>query len=102
MAMTNLKLSTSEQPILGPELEKPEYPWGLVVTLNQEVLNRLGIGPLPRVGAMVSFRAQAEVVGVSKEDGENGPRHEVRLQITDMDFSQNRDLDTAQIMFGNG
>ena len=101
MAMTNLKLSTSELSagtILGDVPETPEYPYGLTITLNQEVLNRLGMD-LPKVGATVSFTAQSEVVGTSKD--EQG-RHELRLQITDIELHNTRDENMAQALFGNG
>lgn len=99
MTMTNLKLSTSEQdmPILGGEM-KAEYPYELRISLNQEVLNRLGIDEMPKVGAQVSFSAKAEVVGVNQD--ESG-KNTVSLQITDINMAGGTsEDDQAQALFG--
>ena len=67
------------------EGESPDYPWGLRISLQDEQLDALGLGHLPRVGAKVNIQATATVQSVSSESVDNGqPNRRVDLQITDL------------------
>lgn len=84
--LTNMKLTQAEakdtECPCKPEM--PEYPWGLQLDLNNDVLQKLGIS-LPQVGTTLLLHARAEVKRVSASDEMGGEkRMSVTLQITDM------------------
>lgn len=67
----------------------PVYPYGLCVSLDEEVLGKLGIKELPDVGETVHFAALARVTSASEsehetEGGEKQKRCRVELQITNL------------------
>lgn len=61
--------------------EKPEYPYGLEISLQAESLDKLGVKDLPKVGDAFLLAAKAQVCCVMEDD--EGQRM-VRLQITDL------------------
>jgi hypothetical protein len=86
--MTNMKMSPSEaKEYASPSAlaEAPQYPYGLRIDLNDESLEKLGIGELPAVGSKKVLYAIAEVVRVSHDESMGGPaRKSLTLQITDL------------------
>lgn len=69
----------------------PEYPWGACISLEDEVLDRLGFGgALPRPGEMIHFCAVAKVTNASMNEridaatGQPATCRRVELQITNM------------------
>jgi hypothetical protein len=64
--------------------DRPEYPWGLCVRLDDELLKKLGITDLPAVGAELMLEAKVKVVSTASNEYEGGARRNVELQITDM------------------
>lgn len=104
MALTNMKMTRKEA---GTELccdtssdNKPEYPYGLRIDLNDEALQRLGFDTLPAVGTVVEITARAVVQSVSAhDDGE--PSRDVGLQITDIDVqAPDSKPSLAQTLYG--
>jgi hypothetical protein len=69
-----------------PPCEPEPYPYGLRLTLSQEILDKLDLKRLPAVGATVSITAKAEVVATRAESCEGRSERSVELQITDMDL----------------
>lgn len=68
------------------EPEEAAYPYGLMLCLESEQLDKLGITELPAVGAKMRISAMAEVVGIGQNQEMGGEVcRNVRLQITDMD-----------------
>lgn len=60
----------------------PRYPFGLELRLDDVTLNKLGIEPLPKVGAYFKVRAEACVTSVSSSEHTKGsPNRTVCLQI---------------------
>lgn len=68
----------------GPECDKPDYPWGLRIHLEETQLAALGIQSLPASGAPVALEAVAMVVGMGEEMVDGKPRRRLELQITDL------------------
>lgn len=64
--------------------DRPSYPWGLRLNLDDDSLKKLGIS-LPDVGESMRVTATATVVSVSENKHEHGShnRH-VELQIVKM------------------
>jgi len=76
-----------------PCCDEPAYPYGLQIDLCDEVLQKLGMTALPKVGQVMTLTVRATVTSVSQyetakpEADEQGSTSERRvgLQITDMD-----------------
>jgi hypothetical protein len=64
--------------------QKPEYPWGLNINLDEESLKKLGIADLPAVGGEMMITAKVKVTSTSSVEYDEGSRRTVALQITDM------------------
>jgi hypothetical protein len=87
--MINLAQDAAEAAeVSAPETgDGPKYPYGLCLCLNDDTLQKLGIG-LPDVGQKVVIHAIATVTrasAVQEQDG--GTEIGADLQITDMEIS---------------
>lgn len=71
------------------EMDSPEYPYGLRLSLDSESLKKLGMGELPAIDAEFKLAALVCVVGVSQNDsqGSEEPHRCVDLQIEMMELS---------------
>lgn len=89
MPLVNMMSKEEEGEHEGMEMEPepPEYPYGLCLHLEQEQLDKLSFSP-SGTGQVVRVTALAKVVTVEqREDEEYGATKSVRLQITDMEVS---------------
>lgn len=74
----------------SPVASVPTYPYGLCVSLDEEILAKLGMsGDMPEVGEVMQFTAMAKVTSASmsereKSDGTKEQCCRIELQITDM------------------
>lgn len=60
---------------------KPDYPYGLRITLDEKQLKKLGL-PYPEIGDMIDMRAFGEVTSCSIEKVDGGDeRCRVEIQI---------------------
>ena len=90
MQMTSMKLDKKQesdaQPIEANEkYDRPAYPCGLCVSLDDDALSKLGIKVLPKVGSVLMLEAKVEVSSVSSYDSQGGGKsRSVSLQITDL------------------
>lgn len=97
--MINMQLSKAEAKegcgASPADYDLPRFPYGLTLCLDDEVLEKLGITDLPKVGAVMLLQAQVTVTSVSsratqenKEKGEatESTSSDVSLQITDMEL----------------
>ena len=66
--------------------DKPDYPWGLRISLTESELQKLECDPgdEPEVGDLLHFAAFAKVTSFSKNDTGNGSERRVELQIVMM------------------
>jgi hypothetical protein len=91
--MVSMKLSKAEakesNDIAGPD--RPEYPYGLSIHLDNEALSRLGIDKLPEVGMKLRLNAEVLVKDISENSriDEKETMRSVGLQITDMELLSN-------------
>lgn len=92
-SMTNMALTKTERKTstdMAVESEKPKYPFGLEVRLDDETLSKLGVEELPKVGMKLILEARVVVESVSEAERTNRkPQRHVGLQITDMSLSEN-------------
>lgn len=73
--------------------EKPyddfEYPYGLQITLNQDVLKKLGLRAADfNVGDGVCLECKADVIAIRASAGRHMETECVELQITDLMFEE--------------
>lgn len=97
--LVNMKLDPKEREKM-PECavaDRPQYPWGLCLNLDDESMKKLGLAALPRVGKPVMITALADVTSVSENeyttpDGKTEKRQSVSLQITDLGLSDGSEM----------
>jgi len=84
--------------------DKPRYPYGTCLYLDQETLEKLGMVSLPDVGEEMILTAKVKVVGVSARENTDGANKSLELQITDMQLDEaeekRTDLDRANMLYG--
>lgn len=100
MQLVNMKMSPEEAKedygIASPSAANlPAFPYGLELSLNDEVLAKLGM-TLPAVGAEFTLMAIVKVTSASSNETE-GAEPEIRasMQITDMQLTPNSAMDIA-------
>lgn len=86
-------------PIAMPE--RPQFPYGLNLTLSEKELGKLGLDPAEaEVGGMVHGHFMACIRSVSKNDTENGESCRVELQIErlaiESEDEENAEADDAE------
>lgn len=107
MKLTNLKLDpkAQEEKYAAPSVmaDRPSYPWGLTVELNDDVLAAMGLTALPVVGSTMALQALVNVTEVSSRsevgaDGEAKECRRVCLQITDLGLGP-AETDTSEKLY---
>ncbi len=91
MALVDMKRTPAEKKAekakydsIGPA-SGDDYPYGLHINLDHEMLSKLGIDKLPAVGDKMHLHAHAHVTEVSEESREGGKkRRSLRLQMRKM------------------
>lgn len=96
MNLKSMKMTAEEKKsmIEGPAMSKdaPRYPYGLNIHLNDEVMQKLGLESLPKVGTKMMIMAVAVVESVSERDSQDGgKRQDMSIQITDMSIEPHSD-----------
>jgi len=81
---------------------KPAYPWGLSLHLDDEVLAKLGLTTLPAVGSRLQLQARVNVTSVGEHESEgSGKDRNVSLQVTALALGDDPDKPSrADVMFG--
>lgn len=88
MALTPAESEKEFGTILGQD--RPKYPHGLTVHLNEISLKKLQIEELPDVGQKKILLARVECISVSEHESiEGGVNRDVTLQITEMGLTPN-------------
>lgn len=88
--MVSMKISASERDAkysvaAEPSQSGPSYPYGLCLHLDDDVMKKLAMQTLPKVGTQVIVYALADVVSVSERESLiGGASQSVELQITDL------------------
>lgn len=70
-------------------IDRPCYPYGLSLRLDEDALDKLGISTLPEVDGVLMLTAKVTVTGASSNErstgGDKTAKHRcLELQITDM------------------
>lgn len=82
-----------------PNADKPEYPYGLRLCLDNDTLKKLGITKVSAVGSKMKLNALVEVCSTSAyETKENGMMQTMDLQIVEMGLSGNKkEIDPSKL-----
>ena len=67
-----------------PMPTKPDYPYGLRISLTEKELKKLGLEMPEKIGDMIDLRAFAVVTCMSQHDNGDGNCCRVELQIQKM------------------
>lgn len=100
MPLTNLRLpkskpSQSEQPVAAPEFDRPKYPYGTTISLDEETLDKFNDLMNSKAGDAVLIVAVGKIKEVRSVDTESGVDARVEIQLTEMDIKQpSQDKDT--------
>ncbi len=83
MKLKSMKISRREmdEKTEPAELSEDEYPWGLRLHLDSDVLKRLGIDKLPALGRDYRLEAVACVREASESKTASGSNRSITLQI---------------------
>lgn len=86
--LKSMKITASERSKSSEVAEKyepPAYPYGLQLSLDQDILEKLGVDKLPKVGTTLLLIAKVDVSSVSEHEnaGDKKARRSLALQITD-------------------
>jgi hypothetical protein len=65
-------------------VDRPAYPYGLSIHLDDDALEKLGLSKLPEVGTELALVAVVDVTSVSENDSGAGAVRSASLQITSM------------------
>ena len=86
------------------ESDRPEYPYGLRISLDSESLKKLGITEMPELDSEHKLVALVCVVSTSQYEsqGSDEPHRSVELQIEKMTLTpaKEEDGDPAQRLYG--
>lgn len=103
MKLVNMKISKAEQEKRSEPstiaTERPMYPWGLNLNLDNDTLEKLGIDGLPKVGESYAIIATASVSSVSSSESEGGAHRSLSLQITDLCLEDGKAKDIAKKLY---
>lgn len=101
--MINMKMTPDEAKAECSPMEDggPAYPYGLSISLDDEVLAKLGITTPPAVGAKMTLQAMVEVTNTSQYENQDGKDVCISLQITDMELSGAGDPSAASVLYGS-
>lgn len=103
MELKNMELPKikNEEKIECCSPERPRYPWGLNIRLENEVIERLGIEDMPEVGEEIMIVAKAKVESVSvHENSDKTKNRSISIQITDMAVEQEKKVDVEKALYG--
>lgn len=86
--------------------EMPKYPYGTTLYIDEDIMAKLGMTELPKVGSQIKIAAIATVTSVSQRQEASGETcQNVELQITDMELgapqATTTDTDRANTLYGS-
>lgn len=86
--LTSMKVTPKpkkDYPVEAGEMDKPEYPYGLRISLNQDSLSKLKLGVKDfKIGDKVMIMAECEVCEVRSSSSEYSESENVEMKITSM------------------
>lgn len=104
MELTKEEREPKQASVVSPESDGPLYPWGLGLHLDDQVLGKLKLDGLPKVGTYVLVQARAKVTGAMENEHEHGKHRTAQLQIVDLGLGEVEEekADPADKLYGKG
>lgn len=88
MKLVDMKRTAADKKAEREKYDKPcsiggdDYPYGLSLTLDAEMLKKLGISDLPKVGTVYTLQASATVTTVESREGtDSSVRHRKSMTL---------------------
>lgn len=83
----------------------PEYPWGMRLTLDGPLMDKLGLTELPKVGVEVQIFGTARVCSTSSNESKTGERKSMELCVEAFGLGDEAeegepDKSAADVLFG--
>lgn len=97
--MTLPPAEAEKETVEAAELEKPKYPWGLCIYLNEDTMKMLSLKKLD-VGTVVMITGKAKVTGYSEREYEGGAHKTQDMQIIELGIEAPK-APLAQSMYGS-
>jgi len=94
MKMSPAEAKKSYEPTMMTD--KPEYPYGLCIHLNEESIAKLGLKSLPDAGETLLLMAKVQVSSVSMRDTQEGQDRCLDLQITELALAEDKTQKSAE------
>lgn len=67
------------------ESDKPRYPWGLQLHMENDQLKALGMAEMPKIGSTMMMQCTVKVTGCREEEREGGEaERSVSMQIIEI------------------
>ena len=108
--LIDMKLTAESKPeaktLLSAEADRPEYPYGLRISLDDESLTKLGMSELPTVDAEFTLEALTCVIGVSRnythDPGTQGRSLELQIKALQLTPAKEQsEASHAQQLYSN-
>lgn len=92
MALKSMKITKEdrkkkEEMYKSPCIDTDDFPYGLRIHLDAEILAKLGIKTLPKVGTMVKITAEAQVRSTEVNERDGKEKKSMSIQIEKMDLT---------------
>lgn len=71
--------------------DRPQYPYGLKLNLDNETLEKLGMKTMPEMGKAMMMMAKVTVTDMHESKSEGSNYRSLGLQITDMAFEAEKE-----------
>ena len=105
--MVSLKLSKKKKEEMAEPRpsDMPEYPWGSRLNLESEQVEKFSELQTVAVGDEMTATIKVRVKSVREDEseteaGKKRKRHDVELQVTDMEFVQEKKAPDAKKLYG--
>lgn len=102
MARTKAEKAAEKKHYDKPMSDSEDYPYGLRVRLDHEMLQKLGVTSLPKVGSKMHLHAKAHVKSVEESSHEGGnQRRHIELELRHMAVEATNRADNEEVHEGN-
>ena len=84
-------------------LDRPDYPYGLEINIDNDTFKKLGLKEAPKAGAVYMVLAKSTVENIHQSKHNNEDRITLTLQITDLDIKPEEKEDsrkTESVLYG--
>ena len=97
--MKLVSMKKAEQNDTAPDPD--DYGYGLMLYLDDDQLQALGLAALPDVGTVMDIQAKAVVMRIVQENDGEGAEKRLNLQITDLGVQKTDQRTAADKLYGN-